>query len=89
MTGGDFYFVQNQFFANNVAQRGVANLGACTSLASVTAPASGYTRFGVPVATGNCYAALSESASCEVVLFRVSSVSGSSVSLDWRSVAEP
>jgi len=89
VTGGDFYFVQNAFFANNVDQRGVVSLGACTSLAGKTAPTSGYTRFGVTATAGTCYAALSLSNSCEVILFRVSGLSGSVAALDWRTVAEP
>jgi len=89
VTGGDFYFVQGSFFANNIDQRGLVNLGACTSVSAVTAPVSGYTRFGVTATVGNCYAALSTVQSCEVVLFQVTNLVGSTVSMDWRTVAEP
>ena len=57
--------------------------------AGKTSPTSGYTRFGVTATAGTCYAALSLSNSCEVILFRVSGLSGSVAALDWRTVAEP
>jgi hypothetical protein len=52
-TGGDFYFTQNAFFANNIGQRGVISVGACPSVDSVVSiPTIGYTRFGVTAVTG-------------------------------------
>jgi metal-sulfur cluster biosynthetic enzyme len=83
VTGGDFYMVDGQFFANNLGQRGVISTGACTSPSKVAIPKTGYTMFGVPATAGNCYVALSLDSSCEVIVFQVTAITGTQVSLDW------
>jgi hypothetical protein len=86
-TGGDFYFAQNSFVANNVGQRGVVSVGACSSLdAVVSIPASGYTRFGVPAVTGNCYVALTHNDERNHIVFRADAVSSNNVSITWRII---
>ena len=87
VTGGDFYFATNSFFANNIGQRGVISVGACPSLDSVvTIPATGYTRFGVPAVAGNCYVALTHNDERNHIIFRADEVSSASVSMTWKII---
>ncbi len=62
LTGGDFYFSQGSFWANNVGQRGVLDLGniGAVSLDDVTIPFTGYTRFGVTAVLNHTYVALAQ-----------------------------
>jgi len=81
VTGGDFYFHAGSFWANNLRQRGVVDLGNIgdVALASVTIPATGYTRFGVPVVANHTYVSLAhEGEENNYVAFRVTSVSNAS-----------
>src|SRR5436190_2134595 len=81
VTGGDLYFAENKFFANNVGQRGVISVGACPSLASVVSiPTAGYTRFGVTAVTGTCYVALTHNDERNHIVFRADEVSSGAVS---------
>lgn len=87
LTGGDFYFTQNAFFANNIGQRGVISVGACSSLdAVVSIPSSGYTRFGVPAVTGNCYVALTHNDERNHIIFRADEIGSGNVSITWRII---
>ena len=56
-TGGDLYYRNGKFWANNFNQKGVTDLGdiADVDLATVDIPNSGYTRFGVTAVTGHTY----------------------------------
>jgi hypothetical protein len=86
-TGGDFYFGENKFFANNIGQRGVISVGACPSVDSVVSiPATGYTRFGVTAVTGNCYVALTHNDERNHVVFRADEVSSGAVSITWKII---
>lgn len=86
-TGGDFYFAENAFVANNVGQRGVISVGTCASIDSVVAvPATGYTRFGVPVVVGHCYVALTHNDERNHIVFRADEVTASTVSITWRII---
>jgi hypothetical protein len=88
-SGGDLYFTQGQFWANNAGQRGVAPVGACTSVAAVTAlPTTGFSIFGVTATAGNCYVALSHS-SPDYAVFRVNSVTSTQVQLTYEVVTSP
>ena len=91
LTGGDFYFSTDgtQFFANNIGQRGLVAMGACNTPVGLTPPTTGFNRFGVTATVGQCYAAESLTPTCEVIIFRVSGVSGDTIALDWTSVPEP
>ena len=84
LSGGDFYFTSGQFFANNLGQRGVVAIGACTSPAGITPPTSGYTRFGVTATAGQCYAALTHNDERNHIVFRVDAVDTSNASLTYR-----
>ena len=87
VTGGDFYFAQNSFFANNVGQRGVVAVGACASIDSIGIPTSGYTRFGVAAIAGNCYVALTHNDERDFIVFRADEVTTSGVSMTWKIIA--
>jgi hypothetical protein len=56
-TGGDLYYYDGKFWANNFNQQGVTDLGDIgdVDLASVSIPNSGYTRFGVTAVAGHTY----------------------------------
>jgi hypothetical protein len=89
-TGGHLYYVndgQPMFWANNLNQAGVADLGPAgsRSLGEVQPPAAGYTRFGVNAIPDHFYAALPRAgpASSHVV-FRVVSLGALSVTLEYR-----
>jgi hypothetical protein len=86
VTGGDFYFAQTSFFANNIGQRGVVSVGTCSSLDSVTIPTTGYTRFGVPAVAGRCYVALTHNDERNHIVFRADEVGSGSVSMTWKII---
>jgi len=89
LSGGDLYFTASQFFANNVGQRGVLDLGdlGSTDLDSVTVPSTGYTRFGVKVVVGNTYAALAQQGEeGNYIVFRVLASDVETVTLEYRYV---
>jgi hypothetical protein len=62
VTGGDFYFYDDAFWSNNVAQRGVQDLGdiGLVALEDVNIPRTGYTRQRVNVAINHTYVALGQ-----------------------------
>jgi M6 family metalloprotease-like protein len=65
-SGGDFYYyattLPGEFFANNVGQNGVQDLGDVGSvkLDEVAIPSTGYTRFGVEAIEGHTYVSLAQ-----------------------------
>ena len=86
-TGGDFYFANNKFLANNVGQRGVISAGACTSIDSVNSiPTTGYTRFGVPAVAGNCYVALTHNDERNHIVFRADEITSAGASITWKII---
>ena len=89
-TGGDFYLWRLKFWSNNVGQRGVKDLGdiGAIPLEHVDIPASGYTRFGVPAVIGHTYVSLAqEGEEGSYIIFRVYSISGESVTIDYIYLA--
>jgi len=60
LSGGDLYFSGGSFWANNVDQRGVIDVGnrGTTPLQNVVPPATGYSRQGVPAVVGHTYVSL-------------------------------
>ncbi len=84
-TGGDFYFANKKFLANNVGQRGVISVGPCTSVDSVNSiPTTGYTIFGVPAVAGNCYVALTHNDERNHIVFRADEVTSAGASITWK-----
>ncbi|HNB04056.1 MAG TPA: hypothetical protein PLV88_07165, partial [Methanoregulaceae archaeon] len=62
LSGGDLYYSSGKFWANNLHQQGVKDLGdiGMVDLASVSIPKSGYTRFGVDAVAGHTYMSLAQ-----------------------------
>lgn len=80
-TGGDFYFHGGSFWANNVGQRGVIDLGdiGAVSLDAVSIPLAGYTRFGLAAAVNHTYVSLAhQGEEGSYVVFRVTSFDSAS-----------
>jgi hypothetical protein len=87
LTPGDFYFVGGGFWSNNQGQRGVVKVGACSSVDGVTSiPSSGYSRSGVKAVVGNCYVSLTHNDERDNIIFRVSSLTSTTVTLTWKLV---
>ncbi len=81
LSGGDFYYYPDagglEFWANNVGQRGlqdVGNIGG-VDLSNVPIPTSGYTRFGVNAVVGHTYVSLAhQGEEGSYIVFRVTSI---------------
>ena len=91
-TGGDFYYLSynnaSAFWANNLGQRGLQDLGNIGDLplVEVIIPYSGYTRFGVLALVNHTYVSLAgEGEEGSHIVFRVLSVDAdnSSVTIDY------
>jgi hypothetical protein len=84
---GDFYVTSSvdAFWANNLAQEGLVDLGVTTgSLQAVAIPAGGYDNYGVPIVLGNTYVSPARNASGYFIVFRVTSFTAeTSVTIDW------
>ena len=77
LTGGDLYYSGGKFWANNVGQRGVKDLGNIgdVDLDSVAYSSSGYTRFGVNAVVGHTYLSLAQNGEgSNFIVFRVQSI---------------
>jgi Zn-dependent metalloprotease len=77
-TGGDIYYYQGKFWANNFNQKGVTDLGNIgnADLATVNIPNSGFTCFGVTAAAGHTYMSMAqEGESGSYIAFRVTAIS--------------
>ena len=89
LTGGDFYFSQGSFWANNLGQRGVLDLGniGTTSLDNVSIPLTGYSQFGVPTVLNHTYVALAQQGEeGNYIVFRVTDLSAANdrVVIEYR-----
>lgn len=76
-TGGDLYYSNGKFWANNYNQKGVTDLGDIgdVDLATVNIPDSGYTRFGVNAVTGHTYMSQAqEGETGGYIVFRVTEI---------------
>jgi Zn-dependent metalloprotease len=77
-TGGDLYYYDGKFWANNLNQKGVTDLGNIgdVDLATVNIPDSGYTRFGVNAVTGHTYMSQAQEGEAGgYIAFRVTAIS--------------
>jgi hypothetical protein len=87
VTGGDFYFLDNKFWANNAGMRGVRDLGDLggKALQRVSVPRTGtYNRFGVSAVAGHTYVSLAQDGEGEnVIVFRVVSLGTSTVTIEY------
>jgi hypothetical protein len=78
LTGGDLYYYGGKFWANNVNQKGVADLGNIgnVDLVTVNIPTSGYTRFGVNAVSGHTYISKAQEGELgSYIVFRVTDIS--------------
>jgi len=89
-SGGDLYFSNSKFLANNIGQRGVIGLGnlGSTALEDVEIPTTGYTRFGVPVTAGHTYVSLAQQGEeGNYIVFKVLAVTRNSVTLEYLYIS--
>jgi GxGYxYP putative glycoside hydrolase C-terminal domain/FlgD Ig-like domain/GxGYxYP_N second domain len=85
-TGGDFYFAQNKFWANNVGQRGITSLGDIgeVSLYNVEIPQQGFSRFGINAEKGHTYVSLArQGEEGNYIIFRIDNVNSDRVILSY------
>ena len=78
LTGGDLYYYQGKFWANNLKQKGVTDLGNIgnADLTTVNIPTTGYTRFGVNAVSGHTYISKAQKGeSGSYIVFRVTDIS--------------
>lgn len=78
LLGGDLYYTDGKFYANNARQKGVTDLGNLGSvdLASVDIPDSGYVRDGVSAVVGHTYMAMAQEGEVgSYIAFRVTAIS--------------
>jgi hypothetical protein len=89
ITGGDLYYYDAKFWANNAGQRGVRDLGAIGAipLDQVNIPTTGYTRFGVTAVTGHTYVSLAQQGEeGHHIVFRVHAINDNNVTIDFRYI---
>ena len=74
ITGGDLYYYEGKFWANNLNQQGVKDLGDIgdADLATVEITKTGYTRFGVSAVSGHTYISKAQKGETDsYIVFRV------------------
>jgi hypothetical protein len=83
--GGDLYFYGSAFWANNIGQQGVQDLGAVPLLSIASIPTTGYNQFGVPAVVGHSYVSLANTGdpSGEYIFFQVTALTANSVTINW------
>jgi Zn-dependent metalloprotease len=87
VTGGDLYYYQGKFWANNLHQKGVVDLGNIGSadLATVNIPTSGFTRFGVTAVADHTYVSIAqEGETASYIIFRVTGISADKSTVTLR-----
>jgi len=80
-SGGDLYYYQGQFWANNYQQRGVIDLGdiGAVTLDAVVIPNTGYNRFGVDAVVDHTYVSMAQvGEETNFIAFRVTEMSADS-----------
>lgn len=85
-TGGDLYYYQGEFWANNLNQQGVIDLGNIgdPDMTTVNLPTSGYTRFGVSAVSGHTYVSKAQQGELDsYMVFRVTDISASKVTVSY------
>lgn len=87
VTGGDLYYYQGKFWANNVNQKGVIDLGNIgnVDLSTVNIPISGYTRFGVTAVVDHTYVSIAQEGEiASYIAFRVNALSSDKANVTIR-----
>jgi Zn-dependent metalloprotease len=80
LTGGDLYYLDGKFWANNYKQRGVKDLGNIGNVdladVNVVEGTTGYNRFGVSAVRDHTYVSLAQQGEeGNIIVFRVKSIS--------------
>lgn len=95
LSGGDFYYLsqdcstcldadKDRFWANNLGQRGLQDIGPVALLSINSIPTSGYLQFGVPDVVGHSYISLAEVGETpNYIFFQVTGKTTSSVTINW------
>ena len=98
VSGGDFYYLPqicpvvlpclpsdtDKFWANNVGQQGLQDIGPVPLTSIATIPSSGYTQSGVPAIVGDSYISLAEVGEPGFyIFFNVASKTTTSVTVGW------
>ena len=89
---GDFYYGGSpaNFWANNLGQRGVVDVGAMRLRSVDQIPSSGFTRFGVNAVVGHSYVSLAqEGEEGSYLFFEVTGMNASGVTIDWVYGSSP
>ncbi len=96
--GGDLYYLSqdctvaqgclpadtNKFWANNIGQRGLQDIGPVPLLSISSIPSSGYNQQGVLAVVGDSYISLAQTGEeGNFIFFEVTGLTNSSVTLDW------
>jgi Zn-dependent metalloprotease len=94
LTGGDLYYSGGKFWANNINQKGVTNLGNVgdVDLTTVNIPTAGYTRFGVNAVSGHTYISKAQEGELgSYIVFRVTDISAdkSNVTIQYFYLLTP
>ncbi len=95
LSGGDLYYLSqdcasclpadtNKFWANNIGQRGLQDIGPVPLLSISSIPLSGYNQQGVLAVVGDSYISLAQAGEeGNFIFFDVTGMTNSSVTLDW------
>lgn len=86
-TGGDLYYYQGKFWANNLNQKGVIDLGDIgeADLALVKIPSSGFTHSGVSAVTGHTYMSIAQEGEISsYIAFRVTDINAAKSKITIR-----
>ena len=87
LTGGDLYYAQGKFWANNSNQKGVKDLGNLgnADLETVNIPAAGYTRFGVNAVADHTYMSKAQTGEDgSYIVFQVTDISANQSNVTIR-----
>jgi hypothetical protein len=96
-SGGDLYYCSqssgcgagagaaNMFWANNIPQQGLQDVGSIPLLSIASIPATGYYTQGVPAVIGHSYISLANTGdpAGEYIFFQVTAVTANSVTINW------
>jgi hypothetical protein len=88
LTGGDLYYSGGKFWANNLNQKGLKDLGNIgdPDMTTLNIPTTGYTRFGVNAVVGHTYISKAQQGEFgSYIIFRVTDISAdkSSVTIEY------
>lgn len=83
LSGGDLYFLDDVFYANNTPQKGIVDIGEYDNSEIIPMPNSGYTIFGVKAIVGHYYIAIDGDEESSYIIFKVNKIGEGSVVLSY------